>query len=142
MSELGVELKKADFDNSMNLTNGDCKARTIILFYSPMCGHCMKMKDDYKQLAKMAQAGQLGNDVTVASVNTASERDIMDFIHNGEEREFTVDGVPTIVSYQNGKYFSTYDAGDSQEEQMNFRKVGDLAEFVKGIGSAPIVYKN
>ena len=40
-------LKGKDFDSDMNLTNGDCKSKTVILFYSPQCVHCVRLKPDY-----------------------------------------------------------------------------------------------
>ena len=139
-----VPLTKTDFDKDMNLTSNKCKSKTIILFYSPMCGHCSSMKPDFEALAQAAQSGKLGNDVTVAAVNTMDNMDLMKMIHDPDmiqKREFTVEGVPTIVGYKDGKYFSTYAPGDSKEEQENFRKAPDMAIFVQGIGSAPVTYK-
>jgi len=138
-----VALSKNDFDKDINLTSNKCKSKTIILFYSPGCGHCLKLKDDYEALAKAAMNGQLGNDVTVAVINTADNMELMKMIHDPEkmdQREFLVQGVPTIVSYKDGKYYSTYGIGDSKEEKDNFRKTSDMAEFVQGVGSAPITY--
>jgi len=132
-----------DFDKDMNLINKDAKDKTIILFYSPMCGHCLAIKKDYIDLAKTSLNGDFGNDITIAVVNTSIERDLMQRIHSPDmvnEREYTVLGVPAIVSYYKGQYYSTYSRGESEEEKKNFRKLTDLIDYTKGVGSAPITY--
>ena len=132
-----------DFDKDMNLINKDAKDKTIILFYSPMCGHCVRMKPEYIKLAKAALNGDFGNDVSVSAVNTSDERDLMQRIHAPDminEREYIVMGVPTIVSYYKGQYYSTYSADTDEEKKKNFRKLPDLIEYIQGIGSAPVTY--
>ncbi len=140
-----LKLQDKDFDDVMNLVNKDAKDKTIVLFYSPMCGHCVRMKPAYFDLAEAALKGKLGNNVTVASVNTMDHQDLMQRIHSPDmisAREYVVQGVPTIVSYYKGQYYSTYDAGKSEEEKKKFRTLEDLMEYVQGIGVAPITYVN
>ena len=38
-----------------------------------------------------------------------------------EDAEYDVRGFPTIVSYHNGKYFSTYAPDDTEEGRKKFR---------------------
>ena len=140
-----VKLQDKDFDEVMNLTSPNAKEKTIVLFYSPMCGHCVRMKPAYFDLAEAALSGKLGDNVTVASVNTMDNQDLMQRIHSPDminEREFTVQGVPTIVSYYKGQYYSSYAPGESEEEKKKFRTLEDLMEYVQGIGVAPITYIN
>ena len=140
-----LKLQDKDFDDVMNLVNKDAKEKTIILFYSPMCGHCVRMKPAYFDLAESALQGKFGDNVTVASVNTMDNQDLMQRIHSPDmisAREYVVQGVPTIVSYYKGQYYSTYDAGKSEEEKKKFRTLEDLMEYVQGIGVAPITYIN
>ena len=140
-----VALKDSDFDEAMNLTKRDAKEKTIVLFYSPMCGHCVRMKPAYIELAEQALQGKLGNDVTVAAINSMDNQDLMQRIHSPDmiaSREYTVQGVPTIVSYYKGQYYSTYGPGSSDEEKQKFRTLEDLMDYVRGIGIAPITYVN
>jgi hypothetical protein len=49
-------------------------------------------------------------------------------------------GVPTIVSYYKGQYYSTYSADTDEEKKKNFRKLPDLIEYLNGVGNAPVTY--
>ena len=140
-----VDLKDSDFDEAMNLTKRDAKEKTIVLFYSPMCHHCVRMKGDYIELAEQAIQGKLGNDVTVAAVNSMDNQDLMRRIHSPdmiEQREFLVNGVPTIVSFYKGQYYSTYGPSETEEGRKKFRTLEDLIEYTNGIGNSPITYIN
>jgi thiol-disulfide isomerase/thioredoxin len=140
-----VDLTDADFDAKMNLaSNKNIKKRTVILFYSPQCGHCVRFKPEYEALAERVFKGEMGDDVTIAKVDSSVNRDLMNRIHDPKfaaEREFNVMGVPTVVGYYNGKYYSTYAPGETEEERKNFRTVKDLMDYISGLGTAPIVYK-
>ena len=140
-----LKLQDKDFDDVMSLVNKDAKDKTIVLFYSPMCGHCVRMKPAYFDLAESALQGKIGDNVTVASINTIDNQDLMRRIHSPDmisDREYTISGVPTIVSYYKGQYYSTYGPGQSEQEKKNFRTLEDLMEYVQGIGVAPITYVN
>ena len=132
-----LSLSNKDFDQNMNLINPQTKSKTFVMFYNPGCGHCTALKPIVEQLAVKANRGELGNNVTIAGVNTGSDRELMNRI-NSSVNGFEVYGVPTCVSYANGVYFSTYGPGDKGSHP--FRSLEDLIDYVNGIGSAEITY--
>jgi len=130
-----LELKNKDFDKDLNLTNSQAKPKTIILYYADWCGHCKHLKPTYQELINMSD--KLG--VTVAAVNSDNSDGLLDRINKmGEKAEYEVRGFPTIVSYHNGKYFSSYAPDDNEEGRKKFRTLPDLVDYVNGIGTANI----
>jgi thiol-disulfide isomerase/thioredoxin len=135
-----LPLKSSDFDANFNLTNPNAKKRTVIIFYAPWCGHCQHFKPIYEELAKMANQGMLGNDVTIATVNGDNEKELLNLLRNSPNAEFKVDGFPTVVSYYNYKYYSNYAPDTDPQKRGQYRTKEDLAEYIQGIGSAPVQY--
>ena len=132
-----LELKNKDFDKDLNLINNRAGNKTIILYYADWCGHCNHLKPTYQQLNNMS--GKLG--VTVAAVNSDNSDGLLDRINKmGQNAEYEVKGFPTIVSYHNGKYFSSYAPDDNEEGRRKFRTLEDLVEYINGIGTANITY--
>ncbi len=132
-----LELKNKDFDNELNLVNSKAKPKTIILYYADWCGHCKHLKPTYQQLIDMSD--KLG--VTVAAVNSDKSDGLLQRIQSmGKNSEYEVQGFPTIVSYYNGKYFSSYAPDDTEEGRRKFRSLEDLVEYANGIGTANITY--
>ena len=135
-------LKGSDFDNDLNLIKPDCKSKTVILFYSPQCGHCVRFKPEYVDFMNDVNNGKYGSDMSAKAINTAEARDFMQkMFSKPDEREYLIEGVPAVVSYENGKYFSTYGPGEGEEEIKKYRSKRDLVDYIKGVGSAPITYK-
>ena len=126
-----VMLKKGDFDNELKLKKD---GKIVILYFANWCGHCQHLKPDYQKLADSA------NGFTVAAVDADNNEGLIEKIQSmGDNAEYQVQGFPTIVSYDNGKYFSTY--GPSQGEGgKKFRTFEDLMEYANGVGSAEITY--
>lgn len=133
-----LSLSNKDFDQKMNLINPQAKAKTFVVFHNPFCTHCKALIPIVEQLAAKANRGELGNNVTIAEVNTGSDRDLMNRINDSSVNGFDVQGVPTCVSYANGIYFSTYGVGDKGSHP--YRSLEDLIDYVSGIGSAEITY--
>lgn len=132
-----LELKNKDFDKDLNLINSQAGNKTIVLYYADWCGHCNHLKPTYQQLIDMSD--KLG--VTVAAVNSDNSDGLLDRINKmGVKAEYEVRGFPTIVSYHNGKYFSSYAPDDNEEGRKKFRTLPDLVEYVNGIGTANITY--
>jgi thiol-disulfide isomerase/thioredoxin len=124
-----VMLKKSDFDDNLNLKKG---GKVVILYFADWCGHCKHLKPDYQKLADNASG------FTVAAVDADDNDGLIEKIQSmGKNAEYEVRGFPTIVSYYNGKYFSTYGASDDKK----FRSLEDLMEYANGIGTAQISYK-
>lgn len=136
-----VQLTNKDFDIDMNLVKSGLKPKVLVVFFHPSCGHCVHFKPVYEELAEMSKNGKLDG-ISIATVNTADNRDLMQRIMDPElrsKRDFLVEGVPTIVSYHNGQYFSTYAPGPNGSHP--YRSLEDVKEYLTGIGSAEITYK-
>jgi protein disulfide-isomerase A6 len=134
-----LELKNKDFDKDLNLTNKEAKPKTIILYYADWCGHCNHLKPTYQKLIEMSKSGKL--DASIAAVNSDNSDGLLDRINKmGENTEYEVRGFPTIVSYHNGKYFSSYAPDDNEEGRKKFRTLEDMVDYVNGIGTANITY--
>jgi len=131
-----LQLSNKDFDIDMNLLNKQAKQKTLVIFFNPGCGHCIQFKPAYEEVAK--RLNNKSKDMTIATVNTGENRDLMQRI-NARQQDFTVQGVPTAVSYYDGQYYSTYQPGNKGDHP--YRSVEDVIEFVNGIGSAEITYK-
>jgi thiol-disulfide isomerase/thioredoxin len=134
-----LELKNKDFDKDLNLTNPQAKPKTIILYYADWCGHCKHLKPTYQKLIDMSKSGKL--DASISAVNSDESDGLLDRINKmGENSEYEVRGFPTIVSYHNGKYFSSYAPDDNEEGRKKFRTLEDMVDYVNGIGTANITY--
>jgi thiol-disulfide isomerase/thioredoxin len=125
-----VMLKKRDFDDNLNLKKG---GKVVILYFADWCGHCKHLKPDYQKLADNKDG------FTVAAVDADNNEGLIEMIQSkGDNAEYQVQGFPTVVSYYDGKYFSTYGPSDDNKK---FRSFEDLMEYANGIGSAQISYK-
>jgi len=122
-----VMLKKGDFDDDLNLKKD---GKVVVLYFANWCGHCKDLKPDYQKFADRAKG------FTVAAVDADDNDGLIEKLQ-GEDTEYDVRGFPTIVSYNNGKYFSTY--GPSNDGKK-FRSLEDLEEYASGIGTAKITY--
>jgi thiol-disulfide isomerase/thioredoxin len=136
-----IVLKNGDFDSNMNLTKSNLKNKVIILYYADWCGHCKRLKPAYNQLIELSNNGKL--DVSVAAVNADDNDGLLERMRGlGNKAEYDVRGFPSIVSYNNGKYYSTYSYDNTQEGREKFRTLPDIIEYANGIGTAPITYVN
>jgi len=122
-----VMLKKGDFDGDANLKNG---GNVVVLYFANWCGHCKSLKPAYQEFADNAKG------FTVAAVDGDDNDGLTDLINSKDE--YAVHGFPTIVSYDGGKYFSTYGPSDGEEGRRKFRTVEDLMEYADGIGKADV----
>jgi thiol-disulfide isomerase/thioredoxin len=124
-----IMLKKSDFDDKLNLKKN---GKVVVLYFANWCGHCNRLKPAYQQLADNASG------FTVAAVDADDNDGLTEMILSMGEKNvpYLVQGYPTIVSYEDGKYYSTYGANNDK-----FRTFEDLMEYAKGIGSAPVTIK-
>lgn len=137
MSDI-LELSNKDFNQNLQLVNPQIKKKAFVMFFSPRCGHCKALHPTVEQLAAKVKNGELGSNVTIAQVNTTNNQDLMTRINDTKLNQFTVYGVPTCVSYEDGKYYSTYGQGDKGSH--SYRSLEDLIDYVNGIGVAEITY--
>lgn len=125
-------LKKSDFDDNLNLKKD---GKVVVLYFANWCGHCNHLKPDYQNLADNARG------FTITAVDADDNDGLIEMIQSkGDKGEYNVQGFPTIVSYNNGKYFSTY-GPSTGENAKKFRTFEDLMEYSNGIGSAEITYR-
>jgi thioredoxin-like negative regulator of GroEL len=132
-------LTTTDFDtNNFSLKRDDLKGPVVILIARPTCPHCVHFKPEFEQAANAVS----GN-VRFAMINTDDQPDFLRLLsQNAKNAGFVVRGVPTVVSYLNGKYWSTYGPGPDQAGASRFRTKDDVIEFASGIGSADITYED
>ena len=127
-----IKLSNKDFDQNMNLTSHPRK-KAVILFYSPFCGHCKVMHPEYIKAAKQ----NIDGNTIYAVVDSSKNPELMKKVEKNSRRLFNVQGVPTMVSYDRGQYFSTY--GMCDENKRTFRTAGDINLYSRGIGDRRII---
>jgi thiol-disulfide isomerase/thioredoxin len=124
-------LENKDFDMYGNILPNLPRTKSVVLFYSDGCPACRKFKPTFEQLQSI---DNLNANVLLVPVNNNPV--IMERMR--KSWPFTVPFIPTVVSYDNGTYYSTYNYG--QGDNNKYRTLPDLIEYVRGIGSAPIQY--
>ncbi len=123
-------LKKGDFTNDLTLKKD---GKVVILYFANWCGHCQHLKPAYQELADKADG------FAVAAVDADDNDNLLQELQKADA-EYEVRGFPTIVSYKDGKYFSTYAPDDTEEGRKKFRTYEDIKEYADGIGTANITY--
>ncbi len=127
-----TKIKKADFDDKLNLKKD---GKVVVLYFANWCGHCNHLKPAYQKLADNAKG------FSVVAVDADDNDGLIEKIQSmGDDSEYDVRGFPTIVSYYNGKYFSTYGPSKDEEGAKKFRTFEDLMEYANGIGTSEITY--
>ncbi len=122
-----TKIKKGDFDNNLNLKRD---GKVVVLYFANWCGHCNRLKPAYQKLADNAKG------FSVVAVDADDNDGLIEMIQSmGDKAEYDVRGFPTIVSYDNGKYFSTYGPSNDGKE---FRSFEDMMEYANGIGTANV----
>lgn len=124
-----IFLTNQDFDPQGNLTNFS-GVNGVVWFFSHGCGHCQHMKSEYEKFA-MLLAGSPS--IRALAVDTAKHRDLMMRI-KPEVFGFAIMGVPMVVGYNKGKFYSEY----ADDDRAKFRSAESLLQYAAGIGSAPI----
>jgi thiol-disulfide isomerase/thioredoxin len=110
-----------DFDN----------IKAVVMFYAPWCGHCKHLKPVYSKLGERFK----GTNIRCFAVNGDKNKELLSRI-NPEVWGYAVNGFPTIVSYNNGKFYSEYGMDPNNREA--FRTEDDIFEFGKTIGEAEV----
>ncbi|XP_052899921.1 thioredoxin domain-containing protein 5 homolog [Anopheles moucheti] len=101
-----VQLSEGDFAHAI------AKGVTVVKFYAPWCGHCMRLAPTWEQLAEKLAAR---DDVKVAKVDCTvdANKELC-----GEQE---VNGYPTVFLYHEGEKVTEY---------FGHRSLDDLHEFV------------
>jgi thiol-disulfide isomerase/thioredoxin len=128
---MATPLTSQNFDKDINLVG--IQGPSVILFWSSGCPHCTAYHPVFEQAA--IEAAKHG--IPFFEVHTPDNQDLMQAIEAQENPKFVVNGIPTIVSYLDGQYSSTYGPGKNKK---NFRSLQETLLFASTIGKSPIVY--
>lgn len=125
-----IYLTNADFDTQGNMLNFP-SINGVVLFFSHGCGHCRKMFPEYEKLAAMLADT---SNVRAFAIDTQKHQDLMTRM-NPAVFGYAIRGVPMVVSYNKGKFFSEY----ADDDPSKFRTSNSLFQYAMGIGTSPIV---
>jgi len=123
--QLGKPLSIADWNKDFTVK---LPGKAVVLFWRPGCGHCDSTKPAYSEAVK----SNVNPNVQFYNVNTSENQQLTD-LFDAQESPFAVNGVPMIVGYNNGRFFSIYDSDRSPE---SFKIFGE------GIGLADVTFYN
>lgn len=130
-----VSLSDKNFDNNGNLNILKDK-NVVVLFYAGYCPACNNFKPTFMKAAEESR----DNNIVFASVHTPDEPDLMSRLRR--DFPFSVNFIPTVVSYNKGKYYSTYDYDESNpEDRKTYRTKEDVKLYAKGIGISEVKTK-
>lgn len=124
-----IFLTNQDFDPQGNLTNFS-EVNAVIWFFSHGCGHCQHMKSEYEKFAMLLANSPA---IRALAVDTSKHRDLMTRI-KPEIFGFAIMGVPMIVGYNKGKFYSEY----ADDDRTKFRSAESLLQYASGIGNANV----
>jgi len=116
------------FDDNFNLKGNYANGPVVIFFGRPSCPYCVQAKPEFEA------AASTDTNAIYRVINTADPRNqsFMDTCYNAPNVPFKIQGVPHIIGYHNGKFYSNF-GGDRTAQ--NFRK------YAAGLGKAPIVFR-
>ena len=102
--------------------------KVVIMFFRDGCPHCETLKPTFAQVA----SSNRDPNVTFGYVNTAKSPELMKQISD-KSSPYDVEGVPTIVSYHNGRFFSKF-GGD--------RSLANIQNYSSTVGTADVTFVN
>lgn len=136
-----ISLNSSDFDENFNLLNDSVKnGKVIVLVHrTPGCMWCEKYMPDFVAAEQRNKDQKIDSDLIFAEVNTNKNPDFIGRVSEAQGRiPFKVEGVPTVLGYINGQFYSMYE--DEQVPTKTYRSVDDTLEFGTGLGTAEITY--
>ena len=127
-------LTSKNFSSTGDLLTDQDK-NVIILYYAEFCPACKMFKPTFEKVAEevMSQSP----DIKFYMVSTSDNRDLMAKV--AEKFPYEVQYIPTVVSYNKGKYYSTYDYDNNKpEERKEYRTPKNLAQYAYGVGKSKL----
>jgi len=127
-------LTSKNFSSTGDLLTDQDK-NVIILYYAEFCPACKMFKPTFEKVAEevMSQSP----DIKCYMVSTSDNRDLMAKV--AEKFPYEVQYIPTVVSYNKGKYYSTYDYDNNKpEERKEYRTPKNLAQYAYGVGKSKL----
>ena len=112
-----------NFNKDFTLKEPLRSQNTVILFYSDNCPHCVHFKPEYMQAAADDSA-------VYCAVNVDKNQQLMQAL-DGKNSPFDVSGVPTIVSFHGGKFYSKFGGKRNSQNVQNYART---------IGTAPVAF--
>lgn len=129
-------LQPNDFNSKFELIHPSLKnAKVIVLFYRDTCPHCVDFKPEYKAAALADRSGVI---YTAVDTGNSAHSDFMNKVYEDPAVPFIMEGVPTVVSYNYGVFYSMYGPGDNEPE---FRSKDGVMYYGSGIGTAQITMR-
>ena len=109
-----MKLLYVNHKNADKLLTYSKKSPLIVKYYSPTCGACIGMEDEWKRLCEDLEKNYHG-EVIIASVDP-SGRDALDKydIHTD------IDGYPTILYLEKGKKISEFDGPRTHDNMLKW----------------------
>ncbi len=98
-----VSLEKSTFDDFVN--NNDI---SLVEFYSPHCGHCIKLKPIYEKAAKILAA--YASPIPLAKVDVSTEKDLSE--------KYKITGYPSLRIFRRGRDYETKGGSDLTAEEI------------------------
>ncbi len=98
------ELSPSDLSELLNNKNG----KSMLLVYADWCGHCKTMKPIWIEASKEMNTDSQKMFMVNCGGDSEDEKKIM--------KEYSVDGFPTILIFNNGEYEKTYSGGRTKED--------------------------
>lgn len=127
-------LTSKDFSDSGDLLR-DQNNNAVILYYAEFCPACKAFKPTFEKVAN--QVSSQNPEIKFYMISTSDNRDLMSKV--AQKFPYEVQYIPTVVSYNKGKYFSTYDYDKSNPEaRKEYRTPKNLAEYAYGVGKSKL----
>ena len=101
------ELNPSDLSKILDNKNG----KSMLLVYADWCGHCKTMKPIWAEASSQINADSQKMYMVNCGGDSDDEKKIM--------KDYSVDGFPTILIFNNGKYEKNYSGGRTKEDLIN-----------------------
>lgn len=98
-----VELSASDLSDVLNNKNG----KNMLLVYADWCGHCKSLKPIWAQASSEINKESQKMFMVNCGGDSDNEKKIM--------KDYSIDGFPTILIFNNGKYVKNYSGERTKE---------------------------
>jgi protein disulfide-isomerase-like protein len=102
-----VELSASDLSDVLNNKNG----KNMLLVYADWCGHCKSLKPIWTQASSEINKESQKMFMVNCGGDSDNEKKIM--------KDYSIDGFPTILIFNNGKYVKNYSGGRTKEDLIS-----------------------